>query len=386
VTSAKRARFRIGVTTSMIYGNQEGGLQRYIDSLLRDMPLSDDDEIIVYAPDCHAGFRCFSDARPRRPGKLRRARVRGFWNHPLRNIFWHLFVYPARLRLDGVQLLWLPELRRQVPLFAGPSITTIHDMARYRIPGKYDRFRMFFHLRVLPLLMRNNRRYVAVSSNTRADIHAFLRIPLAKIAHIPNGIDAELFEPRAGDRAPDGVRRPYFLYVARFEHPGKNHLRLIAAFERFSSRRPGYTLVLVGSVWLRGEIILQAIRGTKAAVLHLGFLSDAHLRGLYAEAEALVFPSLYEGFGLPILEAMACGAPVASSDRSSLPEVCGDAALLFDPEDEEAIAKTMERIASDADLREGLKRKGAERVKEFSWRKSAERYMGLFREVYGEAP
>jgi glycosyltransferase involved in cell wall biosynthesis len=364
-------RTRIAVTTSMIYGNQEGGLQRYIDSILTHLPLRPGMEVCVFAPDCHASFRCFA-----RPG-IRRLRVSDFWNHPVRNILWHLFVYPIRALAAGADLVWLPELRRQTPFFRGGTVTTIHDMARYKLPGKYDARRMFFHMRILPLLLRGNRRFIAVSENTAKDVHEHLGIPRDRISHIPNGIDAGLFHAGAdGAAAPSA--KPYFLYVARFEHPGKNHLRLIEAFERFSARRPGYALVLVGSVWSKGEVVVEAIRASKAEVIHKGFVADAELRGLYAGAVALVFPSLYEGFGLPILEAMACGAPVAASDRSSLPEVCGDAALLFDPDDPASIEGAMDRLAADGGLRDELRRKGAERVRMYSWKSSAEKYSELF--------
>jgi glycosyltransferase involved in cell wall biosynthesis len=365
-------RFRIAMTTSMIYGNKEGGLQRYVDSILFHMPLPANAEVCVFAPDCHSAFSCFG-----RPG-IRRLKVSAFWNHPVRNILWHLFVYPIRLRLIEADLLWMPELRRQTPLHGGRMLTTIHDMARYKVPGKYDGWRMFFHMRIVPLMLRRNRRFITVSENTAKDVHEHLGIPRSKITPIPNGIDPALFHTRTDDRAPHDLPRPYFLYVARFEHPGKNHVRLIEAFERFSARRPGHALVLVGSVWSKGEVVVEAIKASKAKVIHLGFVTDAELRGLYRDTLALVFPSLYEGFGLPVLEAMACGAPVAAADRSSLPEVCGDAGLMFDPEDVASIDAAMDRLASDEALRAELKRKGTERVLEFSWRAAAEHYMKVF--------
>jgi len=253
-------------------------------------------------------------------------------------------------------------------------------MARYKVPGKYDAFRMFFHMRVLPRLMGRNARYVTVSENTRKDVIAYLGIPAEKIEVIHNGIDAEAFRPRSGDRPPPAATHPYFLFVSRLEHPGKNHIRLIHAFERFSLRYPGHSLVLVGAVWLKGEAVLQAIAATKAKVVHLGFVTDDELRALYHGSLGLVFPSLYEGFGLPLLEAMASGAPVAAANRGCIPEVCGDAALYFDPEEIASIEEALERMAADGELRKELMRKGAERVRLFSWRKSAKRYLEMFLE------
>ena len=373
MTSARP--LRIGVTSSMIYGNREGGVQRYLDCVLAEMAGIGGAEIVVFAPPCHDTFTCFA-----RPG-IRKARVPAFWNHPLRNIFWHLFVFPFRLRREGVTLLWIPELRRQVPLFGGRTVTTIHDMARYQVPGKYDAARMFYHMRVLPYLMRRNSRYIAVSENTRQDIHAFLGIPLSRIAVVHNGIDSRLFAPRGDDALPAGVSGRYFLYVARLEHPAKNHLRLIRAFARFGARHPDFTLVLVGSVQSQGEVVVDAVRASGARVLHLGFVSDAELRALYRGAEALVFPSLYEGFGLPLLEAMACGTAVAAAERGCVPEVCGAAALYFDPEAEGSIDGAMERLSSDAGLRAQLREAGAARVREFSWRETARKHLEMFRET-----
>jgi glycosyltransferase involved in cell wall biosynthesis len=377
LTPFRDRRLRVAVTTSMIYGNKEGGLQRYIDSIVAELPL-DRLDVFLFSPACHDGFRS-----PSRAG-IRRVRVPAFWNHPLRNILWHLLVYPFHLRRLDIDLLWLPELRRQAPLFPGKSVTTIHDMARYKVPGKYDAFRMFFHMKVLPLLMGRNQCFVAVSENTRTDVTAYLPIPGDRVRVIHNGIDAETFRPRPEDKAPVSAEHPYFLFVSRLEHPGKNHLRLIEAFERFSSRHPGHSLVLVGAVWLRGETVVEAIARSRAKVSHLGFVSDDELRALYKDCLAFVFPSLYEGFGLPLLEAMAAGAPVAAARVGCIPEVCGDAALYFDPEDVASIEMALERMAMDEGLRDGLTRKGAERVTVFSWRKSAERYANLFLEMCGE--
>ena len=171
-----------------------------------------------------------------------------------------------------------------------------------------------------------------------------------------------------------GLPRDFLLYIARLEHPGKNHVRLLEAFAELQglAHRP-YNLVLVGGRWNGAEVIEAKVKelGMEKQVIFPGFVPDETLPLLYAAADLLVFPSLYEGFGIPLLEAMASGTPVCASNISSIPEVVGDAGLLFDPMEPTAIAVAMHRLLEDQVLRDRFIARGLARAKNFTWDRSA---------------
>ena len=171
-----------------------------------------------------------------------------------------------------------------------------------------------------------------------------------------------------------GVDERFFLYVARLEHPAKNHVRLITAFNQFKTMTGSpWQLVLVGSDW-RGADVIHAILRQSPFMndIHcLGFVPDAELPTLYRAAEVFVFPSLFEGFGMPTVEAMACGCPVLCSTQGPLGEVVGDAALALEPKDIHNMKNQLARIASDETLRDSLRTVGLEQARRFDWKKAA---------------
>jgi len=217
------------------------------------------------------------------------------------------------------------------------------------------------------------RNAVALASDTGG-------IQLDSINVVYNGIDHDHFNP--GNRAEAsrlvadryGLERPYFIYVSRLEHPAKNHVRLITSFNTFkASCSLPWQLVFAGGDWHGSEIIHAAIRQSPFGtdIRSLGFVPNEDIPLLYRAAGACVYPSLYEGFGLPPLEAMACGCPVISSNRGSLGEIVGDAAIQLDPEDLKQWKLELTRIAADAALREQLRAKGLAHAEQFDWHKSA---------------
>ncbi len=170
------------------------------------------------------------------------------------------------------------------------------------------------------------------------------------------------------------LQSPFFLYVARLEHPAKNHVRLISAFNQFKSATGSdWLLVFGGSDW-HGADAIHAAAGQSpfaADIRSLGFVADQDLPNLYRAADVFVYPSLYEGFGMPPIEAMACGCPVISSTRGSLGEIIGNAAATVDPEDVGSMAKQLALLANDANLRERLARAGLVQAKNFDWNRTA---------------
>ncbi len=180
-----------------------------------------------------------------------------------------------------------------------------------------------------------------------------------------------------------GIQRPYILYVGSIE-PRKNLLRLLQAYARLREVAPQWRLVIVGArnIWLSSPLILEIDKmSLKPWVQFTGFIPESDLPALYNGADLFAFPSLYEGFGLPVLEAMRCGTPVVTSNLSSLPEVAGDAAILVDPYDVEAIASAMQRALTDPALAQDLQRRGLEWSEGFTWERTARQTLALYQKV-----
>jgi glycosyltransferase involved in cell wall biosynthesis len=254
-------------------------------------------------------------------------------------------------------------------------VVTVHDLIYARFPEAHAGIRDKGMRVLVPQAARRSHRVIADSMSTRDDLVEMLGVPPARIDVVPLGLGGvkraePLSERETRTRFELGERRVVLSLSAK--RPHKNLLALIGALARIPvERRP--LLVLPGyPTWHEAELRERAdADGVAADVRLLGWLSGEELEGLWALAEAFVFPSLYEGFGLPVLEAMARGVPVACSNASSLPEVAGEAALLFDPHDESTIATSLERLLDDRTLCEQLQARGLSRVAEFTWERTA---------------
>lgn len=246
---------------------------------------------------------------------------------------------------------------------------------------------MFYGRVVARWLARRQDNLIAVSQNTATDILTFFGVPTEKVSVIHNGLDHARFHPDATEAAKQFVferydlREPFFLYIARLEHPAKNHTRLIEAFNRFKAgAQSQWQLVFGGSDWHGAENIHTAIKRSPFSrdILNLGFVDSQALPTLYRAAEVFVYPSLFEGFGFPPLEAMACGCPVLCSTRGALGEIVGDAAATVDPEDVPALATQLATLASDPALRNRLRTAGLKRAQRFDWQRTAARTLDVY--------
>jgi glycosyltransferase involved in cell wall biosynthesis len=272
---------------------------------------------------------------------------------------------------------------------AVPRVVTVHDL-HYR--GEQS---AHFGLRglgmgiLVPAAARRSSRVIVPSQATRKDVLEHLRVPAERVDVVPEALGHPVGSPRqtrAEVREDLGaVERPLLLTVSA-KRPHKNLMRLLAALARVPvERRP--LLVLPGYP-TRHEADLRTRAselGLVDSVRFLGWLSETELEDLYRAADAFVFPSLLEGFGLPVLEAMARGLPVATSDRASLAEVAGDAALLFDPEDDASIAVAIERLLGDAGLRERLRAAGLTQAARFTWQAAAEGTVASYRSAVADS-
>ncbi|MDQ3069278.1 MAG: glycosyltransferase family 4 protein [Acidobacteriota bacterium] len=300
------------------------------------------------------------------------------------------FSIPLTLKRAGADVFHAPHYVLP-PLLPCPSIVTIHDCIHLRFPEYLpNRIAHAYARTFMSIAATRSARILTVSEASKRDILHFLHPPASKVEVIYNAIDDRFDrEPEVADvvrvRQRYQLENPFLLYAGNIK-PHKNVDRVIDAFARLKKR--GFErlkLLIIGDELSKYPQLRRAVHRHQLHqhVRFLGFVPDATLAVLYRLADVFVFPSLYEGFGLPPLEAMASGTPVVTSNVSSLPEVVGDAALLVDPRDAEAIADAVQRILTDDGLRRSLVQKGLGRAHEFSWERSVRRIREVYLEVGG---
>lgn len=284
----------------------------------------------------------------------------------LRRLLWTGMQLPQIYQKLRSRLLFSPI--PEAPLYSNCRyIVTVHDF----IPLRFPRLSPLtpYHRYYIPQVLRQAQHIICNSNATASDIIDFCQIPASKITPIPLAYDASHF--RTEDSISDRPNRPYFLYIGRHD-PHKNLPRIVAAFAAMPKCHD-YELWLAGTPDRRYTPKLKAqieFRGITQQVKFLDYVPYSDLPKMLRNAIALVFPSLWEGFGIPVLEAMACGTPVITSNLSSLPEVAGDAAILVNPYNTQEISAAMQTIASNTELRSHLSRLGITRSSQFSWQQT----------------
>jgi glycosyltransferase involved in cell wall biosynthesis len=259
-----------------------------------------------------------------------------------------------------------------------PKVTMVHDVAFLRYPEMLQPRIRKFYAKWMPRYLAYTDHIITVSEFSKSELIEGYHLSPDKISVIYNGITNSYQPVDAKQKQHVQIiyasGKPYFLYLGAI-HPRKNILSLVRAFDRFKSAHPSdHQLVIAGRASWQTEEVMSAIKFSSwTDHIHLpGYIPTEQAAGLVASAEAMIYPSLYEGFGLPLVEAMACVVPVICSNVSSLPELAGGAALLFDPLDVNALAQQMDRIVTEDILRNELIVYGIKRSKYFSWDQSAE--------------
>ena len=286
---------------------------------------------------------------------------------------WEQVALPARAARLGAALVFSPA--NLAPLAWPRNVLVLHDAAVLREPQAYSRAYRAWHARVGVVCARRAMAVITVSQFSRRELIELAGLDPGRLTVIPGGVNAR-FTPDA-DPAPAaarlGLSRPYVLTIATDDR--RKNLEKLAPVAAALARE-GMELV-----WAGDRRPYFAAAAAAAGVRSLGYVDDAELPGLYAGARAFVLASRYEGFGLTCLEAMACGTPVVAADRAALPETCGDAGLLVDPDDPDAITGAVLRAATDAALRGELRGRGLARAGQFSWDETAGRVDALLSEL-----
>jgi glycosyltransferase involved in cell wall biosynthesis len=358
----------IGIDASRMSAGQRTGTETYTWETLRAMAaLNEPDAIRLYLN---------ADALPPEadfPWDIRAIPFPRFWTH-------------ARLSLEMAahppKVLWVPA--HVIPINHPRSVVTIHDLGYLHVPeGHTNRQRRMLDY-TTRWSVRAASHVIAISETTKRDLVDRYHLAEQDITVIPHGVNANLSRPddatisEARERL--GLMRPFILAVGTLQ-PRKNYDGLARALSAIKNAGLPHQLVIAGKRgWLADEVERKIDASSNAdRVLRLGYVSEFDLAALYAAADLMVFPSWYEGFGLPALEAMQCGTPLVSSNRGALPEAVEDAGLIVDPGDEAALGQAMVRALTDAALRHRLIEEGHRRASEFSWERTARMTLEVLR-------
>jgi len=300
------------------------------------------------------------------------------------------FLYPKTLKQTGLDLIHYTNFNAPIFFKNIRSVVTIHDLTLWFFPGRKQKgaFKQALYRIVIRQSCRNARHIIAITEATKRDIVKLLKIDPAKITVVYEAASEryhQLVQPANLEQIKRkfNITKPYFLYIGQWR-AHKNVVRLIRAFALLRRRyQLDYQLVLGSKIDSAYPEIISTIKelGLQDDVVLTGYLADEELPYLYNGAECFVFPSLYEGFGLPPLEAMACGTPVVSSNVSCMPEVLGDAAVYFDPLNVEDMAKAMAEVGKNYTLKRELKAKGLKQAKLYSFDRMAEETLAVYRRV-----
>ncbi|MBJ7353317.1 MAG: glycosyltransferase family 4 protein [Thermoleophilaceae bacterium] len=307
-------------------------------------------------------------------GVIARGLARELWYLPR--------VLPQRVAASGAEILHCPS-QLVPPSCVVPMVVTLHDAIGWEHPEWLTRANVAQLHKRLPRAIASGAHVITSSEYSRGRLIAALDLDPARITTVPLGLDSR-FTPEAAAADADaiaalGVGEPYVLTVGTLQ-PRKNLAAAIEAFELLGSARAEHLVIVGARGWHDDELIQRIERSTASGRIHLlGRVTDDELIALYRGAECLVFPSRYEGFGFPPLEAMACGTPVISTDNTSLAEAIGDAAEVIDPDDPEQIAETLARVLGSPELRGEMIERGLAHAATFTWQACADATVAVYR-------
>jgi len=380
ITKKEKQLYRIGIDARLFGTAMAVGIGRYTEELIRHLVELDKDNQyhIFLSKAATASFPIYAP-------NLSKTGV-NFSHYSYRE----QFKYPAILRKANLDLIHYTNFNSPVFFTKTPSVVTIHDLTLWFFPGRGQKswFRRMVYRFVIKKTCQNAKRIIAITKRTKQDIVKILGINPEKITIIYEAVSKSCKIISNDQKIKKlkhkfNISKPYIMYVGQWrEH--KNIIRMIRAFSLFRRRyNIDYQLVMVGKIDKKYPQIKATVKELELTehVIFMGYIADSELPYVYNGAEFFVWPSLYEGFGLPPLEAMACGTPVVSSNASCMPEVLGGAAYYFDPLNVESIAKSMSDMAKSYSLKREFRLKGLKQARKYSFEQSAKQTYKVYKQV-----
>nr|MBC7244955.1 glycosyltransferase family 4 protein [Chloroflexota bacterium] len=371
---------RVGINAHLLAqgeGYRSAGVSRYIYNLLMHIAREDPE----------GDYTVFLNNRCALSLSYRQKRSSLPTYRPWVRIFWEQFLQPFELLAEDIALLHSP-VNVQPLILPCQGVVTVTDLSFMVFPESFRAPQRFYQRFFTQLSVHRASHLIAISASTAQDLHRFFDVPATKITVIFPGVDSA-YHPIQDASVLNNFRHRcnlperFILFVGTLE-PRKNLLTLLKAYAHFKQQtKTNYKLVLAGSVGWLCQPLFTAVEelGLQNEVLFPGFIPEDDLPLWYNTADVFVYPSLYEGFGLPPLEAMACGTPVIVSNASSLPEVVGNAALLVDPHNPDEWANALSLLCNNAQLRFDLASRGPEQAQQFSWSRMARETIQIYRAV-----
>ena len=364
---------KVGIDT---FGSDHGrsGVGSYLASFVKGLPTESENQYELFGSELD---RYTFDSGE---GKISYAGI-DIDDKPLSNKFWHFFSLNRFAKKQGYDIILCPAGSRMLPLFSSiPTVVVINEVVSEMLKSVSFLYRLY-----MIKSLRHATKIIATSKYIFEDLLK-LKIKPKQIEIIHNGIDHSLFYPRnefSSDVViirPFAIKKPYFIYASRIEYPEKQHIELIKAFNLFKKKTLlPHRLVLAGVDGVNAEKVHKEAANSEFAsdIFLIGYFPHESLPELYSCADACLFPAITEGVGLPIIEAMACGIPVACATEGVLPEIAGDCALYFDTKNIQEMADTIEQIVVDKEKRSYLIRCGFDWVRRFSWDTTVEKTIAV---------
>jgi glycosyltransferase involved in cell wall biosynthesis len=379
----------VGINAQLLSGRagyRRAGIHHYIWQLLRHLPSTNPEP--AAKPETPLRYTIFTGQLNELPlgDNVCLSQTRWPTHRPAVRIFWEQLVWPVaavRRRLDLMH-----SMAFVTPLLAPcPVVVTIYDLSFIHYPERFPAWQRRYLAGQTRRSCRQARRIVAISESGRQDIHTYFGVPLAHIDVVTPAVDAH-FRPRPPAEVEDFRRReelpPRFLLHVGTLQPRKNIPLLLEALAQLN--RPDLPLILAGGKgWFYHDIFARVQElGLEKQVRFAGYVPDAELPLWYNAASLLLFPSVYEGFGMPLIQAMACGTPVVAANTSAVPEAAGEAALYFDPHDASALAEQMATVLDGPEVATMMMKQGYEQAKQFSWHESGRKLAATYRRVLAD--